>query len=400
LVAVLAVLVAGLATLLVVLAELRAESQRRAREEAEWVTYTSQLALAQDAIGRGKLDSARAELDGCPADLRGWEYYHLRQLCTAGPGLTLKAPNLATSSMCWSPDNKHLAIAGHHTMVEVWDVTSGHEVPTPGGYSGVAPCVCWSPDGTRLACAHLAPPGESRPLVWVRDAATGKETFSPKGELTGPGFPCVCWSPDGTRLACAGFDQAVKVWDVQKGQEALPLQGHTNGLYGVCWSPDGKRLFGVGPDDSFDYHAVRTCLMVRAWDAVSGQETVSLRGQTIAAANYRVCWSPDGSRFALARDLSGRVTVWDAATGQQAFALEACDGRPNLAPSVCWSPDGKRLATGGEGGTVKVWDAIGGREVLTLKDHADAVTSVCWSPDGKRLASGSVFGEVEIRKAQ
>ena len=41
--------------------------------------------------------------------------------------------------------------------------------------------------------------------------------------------------------------------------------------------------------------------------------------------------------------------------------------------SVSWSPDGTRLATGSEDGTAKVWDAAGGRELLTLKGHTGAV---------------------------
>ena len=56
--------------------------------------------------------------------------------------------------------------------------------------------------------------------------------------------------------------------------------------------------------------------------------------------------------------------------------------------SVSWSPDGTRLATGSEDGTAKVWDAAGGRELLTLKGHTGQVHSVSWSPDGTRLATG------------
>ena len=39
--------------------------------------------------------------------------------------------------------------------------------------------------------------------------------------------------------------------------------------------------------------------------------------------------------------------------------------------SVSWSPDGTRLATGSWDGTAKVWDAAGGRELLTLRGHTE-----------------------------
>ena len=55
---------------------------------------------------------------------------------------------------------------------------------------------------------------------------------------------------------------------------------------------------------------------------------------------------------------------------------------------VAFSPDGQRLTSAGENGTVEVWDAAKGLELLTLKGHTGHVsTSVTYSPDGKLLAS-------------
>jgi hypothetical protein len=46
-----------------------------------------------------------------------------------------------------------------------------------------------------------------------------------------------------------------------------------------------------------------------------------------------------------------------------------------------------------------VWDAAGGRELLTLKGHTDVIRSVSWSPDGNRLATESNDGTVKVWEA-
>jgi hypothetical protein len=63
---------------------------------------------------------------------------------------------------------------------------------------------------------------------------------------------------------------------------------------------------------------------------------------------------------------------------------------------VCWSPDGKRLVTGSSDGMAKVWEAVSGRELLTLKGHTSPLS---WSPDGKRLATASDGGMPKVWEA-
>ncbi|MBK1884678.1 hypothetical protein JIN85_19865, partial [Luteolibacter pohnpeiensis] len=45
---------------------------------------------------------------------------------------------------------------------------------------------------------------------------------------------------------------------------------------------------------------------------------------------------------------------------------------------------------------VKVWDAVGGRCLLTLEGHGGRVTSVCWSPDGMGILSSG--GDATMRE--
>jgi hypothetical protein len=63
---------------------------------------------------------------------------------------------------------------------------------------------------------------------------------------------------------------------------------------------------------------------------------------------------------------------------------------------VAFSPDGRRLASNTDYGTVNVWDALTGQQVLALQGHTGKVSSVAFSPDGRRLASASVDQTIRI----
>ena len=108
----------------------------------------------------------------------------------------------------------------------------------------------------------------------------------------------VAFSPNGKQLASASFDRTVKVWDAVTGQETRTLKGHTNWVNSVAFSPDGKRLASASSD--------RTA---KVWDAVTGQETLTLKGHTGHVMG--VAFSPNGQRLASAsRDKTAKV--WDA----------------------------------------------------------------------------------------
>ena len=98
-----------------------------------------------------------------------------------------------------------------------------------------------------------------------------------------------------------------------------------------------------------------------------------------------VCFSGDGAYVASGGD-DGRVKVWDASSGACVKDLEHGGG---YVMSVCFSGDGAYVASGGSDGRVKVWDASSGACVKDL-EHGGYhvwVTSVCFSPDGAQLAS-------------
>jgi WD40 repeat protein/transcriptional regulator with XRE-family HTH domain len=126
---------------------------------------------------------------------------------------------------------------------------------------------------------------------------------------------------------------------------------------------------------------------------------LTLRGHTDAV--WSAVFSPDGKRIVTASG-DGTVKVWDAVTGKELLSVKSVtkDTRPPGSAFEAWgwfwyatfSPDGKYLATADGDGIAHIWDAVTGEERLALEGHSDEVYHIEFSPDGSRLVTVSPDG--------
>lgn len=100
----------------------------------------------------------------------------------------------------------------------------------------------------------------------------------------------------------------------------------------------------------------------------------------------RAVWLPDSSRCAVG-DASGGLAVLRRETGAAAFRCQAHYGL-GLTGLVC-DPSGERLATCGQDGIVRVWNAETGAPLLALAAGAAWCEQVGWSADGELLAGAA-----------
>jgi WD40 repeat protein len=69
---------------------------------------------------------------------------------------------------------------------------------------------------------------------------------------------------------------------------------------------------------------------------------------------------------------------------------------PSAVWSVAFDPSGRTLASADFGGTIRVSELPGGREVASLAGHRMVVSGLDITPDGRTLASVSYDGAVKL----
>ena len=187
----------------------------------------------------------------------------------------------------------------------------------------------------------------------------------------------------------------------------------------VAVSADGRRA--VSADGSYATPAATPSseATVRVWDLATGKWVAPAsqrlrhwfrqrrlpRRQQHGSASSKSSWdrpsaggraaaavSADGRRAVSGGD-DGTVRVWDLDTGALLHTLTGHDGGVN---AVAVSADGRRAVSGGsDDGTVRVWDLEEGVEFAFFAADS-TITELAVTPAGTRVIAGTSTGPVHL----
>jgi eukaryotic-like serine/threonine-protein kinase len=364
----------------------------RSAEELRRKNYIGRVNLALGECLGNNVARALEFLDGCPKDLRGWEWDYTSRQCHLDLG-TFRQSGQALNGVAFNPDGTRVAsVSGAYYLDEpaksgdlvIRHVFTGQEIfarrNVASGFRGVA----FSPDGRWIAT------GNASDLV-ILNAATGEEKFRLR-DLGSRDFPVLslAFSPDSRRIV-AGYGAFnmptvgghVNLWDLTSRKPIERIGGNHGTVYSVAFSPDGREV------------AVASRGLVEVWDLNANPRQIRSIPCHDGGIVYAVAFSPDG-RYLASGGLDRATRLWDRVTLKE---IRAFYGHEGFVRGLAFSRDSQWLVSASEDYSLKLWEIASGRSLADFHGHEFFASCVAYSPDGRLIASGGQDHTVKLWSA-
>lgn len=335
----------------------------------------------------------------CPGHTR--PLAELQFLTSPDEDSSLDTPQPSTTST----PSTYLLSACHDKLPMIRNATTGDWIGTFSGHKGAVWSIKLDPRGYLAATAS----GDFSVKVW--DGVTGKELFTyPHKHIV----KTVDFSGDSRRLATGGHEGILRVFDLEQGGNAVPVEmrqiedvevkvnitkciwlDDTIVLAAAsdgnvrCWNVDSRKMVcqlsvkgspknaGSGPAEVRDMEVTtlpcgKMILTVAAGDTVSFFQLhqngtdgeISMEGTLLhehpMPIHFRneggASLHPSGTKF-VAGGSDLWVRVFDFESGKE---LECHRGHHGPIRCLRYSPDGRHYASGSEDGTIRLWKTDGG----------------------------------------
>lgn len=265
----------------------------------------------------------------------------------------------------WNQDESQILSNSGDGTVRVWDAETGEPLLKMEGSGEVIWITAWSNDESRILSADA----NGSVIVW--DARTGEEIS--KLELPS-GASSAFFSADDQKILISEVANKTRIWTLESNlpdYELPDLRGSPIDYPTASWNNDESKIL-TGSDDPLG--------PVRIWDAASGRSLLTIFPPE---GSSKAIWNGDES--AILSFAGDSVQIYDSTTGAEVKML---GGENGFVLQAEWDAAFERILAGTEDGSVFVWDAESGEEIIHI-NHDDRVIVASWSRDEQRILTVS-----------
>jgi WD40 repeat protein len=255
-------------------------------------------------------------------------------------------------------DGLTLATGGDDGSIKLWDIAGKKERRTIQASRGWVTSVCFSPQGKRLVST-----ADEEARLWDTDTGKPLQKWAHGGFLV----RAAVFTPDGKEIVTAGWDGSARLWDAQTGALRARFRDQ-GGLDGALLQMDAHTLALWGYARTivlFDFD-------LRPPDAATKQRIVALlaqlddddyaRREAASKALESLGWVATAALQHAAKESKSaevRIRARTALAALQTRPRCTLKGHTGTIRAVCFSKDGQTLASGGDDGSVRLWDRAG-----------------------------------------
>lgn len=267
--------------------------------------------------------------------------------------------------VAFSPDSRMLATSREDRAVACWRVGERKEGPVLSGHGDAPYTIAFSPDGRQIVSA-------ARPGVLVWDLETGEQRLQlHHGQsLTS----CAHFSPDGRWILTGGWDGTLRLWDGATGKQRCRLGG-MGGVDRFVFAPETSTLAVSGTGTAID-------LFRLSFSEPSAEALAQIAGalarlddnaypvrQAASEELVRVGFAAEAELARAAADSpSAEVRIRARRARQAILSQPFAQLYEHTARIRCLAvtPAGTLLASGGDDGSVRLWDLAARTQVATF----------------------------------
>ena len=334
----------------------------------------------------------------------------------------LERSGLQLLGLSWSPDGASLAVTSDIAVnLTIWDVRQREVRQSAILAQGAITALAYAASGEALVSGglnglvkvHLFAEGRDIPLSggaptsqYVAFASSSElVAVSESGEIVlidlsngsvsrqFEGLDGLALTIDVTRdqrLIAAGNDRGeVAIWERETGELQHTLRGLDGPVFALAFNTDGSQIAAASnrsPEQP----------VIIVWDLQRGEERTSFSGHTAPITAIEM---PAGQNVVASTSSDGTLKIWSASSGEELLDLNA-SAEQRWYSSLAFSPDGKLMATGDLIGQVELWDTVRGERLNGINLEAvGAILGLSFRPDSAQIAAATRDGGVILLDA-